>query len=232
MKSSRQSCWIISIPRLAKTVSFVTTISVLAAIAFFNACQAASDTARQLHYRVEHPVFGDIGTYTNTIEPAGHTTMIRTSVHLRVTALGVVLHREDAERTERWQDDRLVDFHGSTTINGEVIEVKGEARGDSFIITSPLGSVAAPATIRPSNPWSSGFLNSTTMMRTDTGKVEKVRISGGAAAVEKIDGTSVWTREYQVDGTIRYKVWIDRQNIPVLFTVDDGSGEIYFTLTR
>jgi hypothetical protein len=232
MKGSRQACWIISIARLAKTVSFVTTVSVLAAFAFFNTCQAASDKARQLHYRAEHPVFGDIGTYTNTIELTGDTTMIRTSVHIRVTALGLVLHREDAERTERWKDDRLVDFHGSTTINGEIIEVKGEARGESFIITSPLGSVVAPAAIRPSNPWSSGFLNSTAMMRTDTGKVEQVRISGGAAALVKIDGTSVWTRKYQVDGTIRYKVWIDPQNIPVMFTVDDGSGEISFILTR
>jgi hypothetical protein len=69
----------------------------------FNTCQAASDTARQLHYRVHHPVFGDIGTYNNTIETTGDITTVLTSVHLKVAALGVVLHREDAERTERME---------------------------------------------------------------------------------------------------------------------------------
>ncbi len=100
MKHNRQACWMISSAWLATAALSVTTVSVLASFGCFNPCLAASNMAREFHYRAQHPVFGDIGTYSNTIESAGDTTTIRTTVHLKVTALGVVLHREDAERTE------------------------------------------------------------------------------------------------------------------------------------
>ena len=230
MKDSRKTSRRTSIYRLTTVVSSVIAVGVFSASAFFNVCQAASDTARQLHYRAHHPVFGDIGTYSNTIEPSGDTTTIRTSVHLKVTALGVVLHREDAERTEQWKGDRLVYFHGITTTNGETVEIDGQAHGEAFIIISPFGNVTAPATVLPSDPSSPNFLRSTTIMRTDTGKVEQVHASGGVPTLVNIDGTNIWTRKYQIDGSIPYKIWIDRQNTPVMFTVDDDSGEISFTL--
>jgi hypothetical protein len=222
----------ILLARVANTASSLAIVSVIAAAAVFNACHADTRAARQLHYRAHHSVFGDIGTYSNTIEPGNDATTVRTSVHLNVTALGVVLHREDAERTERWKGDRLVYFHGITKTNGEAVEVKGEARGDSFMVTSPLGTITAPGTIFPSNPWSSRFIDSNMIMRTDTGKIEPVRISGGETALTNIAGTSIPTRKYQIDGTIRYKIWIDQQDIPVMFTVDDDSGEVSFSLIR
>ena len=202
------------------------------ATAFLNTCQAASDTSRQFHYRAHHSVFGDIGTYSNTVETAGDITTVLTSVHLKVAAIGVVLHREDAERTERWKAGRLVYFRGVTTTNEQVVEVKGEARGDTFSIISPFGNVTAPATVLPSNPSSANLLRSTTIMRTDTGKIEQVHISAGEPAFVNIGGTDIWARKYQIDGSIPYKIWIDQQNIPVMFTVDDDSGEVSFTLAK
>ncbi len=217
-------------PGIAALAAIAT--SFLASIVLFNACWAASDVARQLHYRARHSVFGDIGTYTNTIQPVGDTTTIRTKVHLNVSALGVVLHREDAERLERWRGDMLREFHGTTTVNGVATTVEGKAEGNFFVIVSPLGKVTAPPTIRPSNPWSSDILHSTTMMLTDTGKVEPVRVSGGDATLINIEGSDIWTQRYLIDGSLRYKVWIDRDNIPVAFAVDDASGEIFFYLVR
>jgi hypothetical protein len=222
----------ISIYRLKKIVTSVIAAGVLSASAFFNSCQAANDTANQLRYLAHHPVFGDIGTYSNTIERSGAETTIRTSVHLRVTALGVLLHLEDAERIEQWKGDRLVYFRGITTTNGKVVEVKGDALGDSFVVTSPLGRVTAPATILPSNPSSPNLMHSTTIMRTDTGKIEDVHISGGNLDFVNIGSSNIWVRKYQIDGSIPYKIWIDQRNIPVMFTVDDDSGEISFTLVR
>jgi hypothetical protein len=219
--------------RLMNIVSSAIAVGVLSASAFFNSCQGAGDTANQLHYLAHHPVFGDIGTYSNTIERSGATTTIRTSVHLKVTALGILLHLEDAERIEQWKGNRLVYFRGVTTINGKVVEVKGDAVGDSFVITSPFGNVTAPATILPSNPSSPNLLQSTTIMRTDTGKIEDVHISrGGQSTFVEINGTKILVQKYRIDGSIPYQIWIDQQNIPVMFTVDDDSGEISFTLMR
>ncbi len=207
-------------------------VSALAAGLLINTSRAASDLPRQFQYRVRHAVFGNIGTYTNTIETISGTTTVRTSVRLNVSALGVILHREDAERTERWRDDILREFHGVTTVNGVATKVDGKADGASFVIVSPRGKVVAPRTIRPSNPWSSEFLHSTTMMLTDTGEVERVRVTGGEATHITINGDWVWARKYQVEGSLTYKIWIDQQNIPVAFAMDDDSGEVSFYLTR
>jgi hypothetical protein len=219
--------------RLTKIASFVIAVGVLFASAFFNCCQGQGNTSNQFRYLAHHPAFGDIGTYSNTIERSGATMTVRTSVHLKVTALGVLLHREDAERIEQWKGDRLVYFRGITITNEKAMEVKGDALGEVFMITSPFGNVIAPATILPSNPSSPNFLNSTTIMRTDTGKIEKVHVSGGEKSVPiNVNGSTVLARKYQIDGSIPYKIWIDERSIPVMFTVDDDSGEISFTLMR
>jgi hypothetical protein len=160
-----------SLYRFTNIALSVIAVGALAASALFNSCQGAGDTAQQFRYLAHHPVFGDIGIYKNTIERSGAKTTIRTSVHLKVTALGILLHLEDAERIERWKGNRLVYFRGTTTTNGKTVDIKGDALGDSFVITSPVGNVTALAAILPSNPSSPNLFNSDTVMRTDTGEV-------------------------------------------------------------
>lgn len=192
---------------------------------------AAADT-RQLVYDVKHSVFGDIGTYTNVIESLSGTTTIKTAAHFLVKALGVGLHREDAQRVEQWQGGRLIFFHGITVKNGDTTEVSGKAEGSNFVITSPLGTITAPGSIKPANPWSSRSLDSTTMMRVDTGKVEQVRVSNDGETNVTVDGTTVPAKEYEISGSTHYKIWIDKRDIPVMFVVDDDSGQVTFTLKK
>jgi hypothetical protein len=194
---------------------------------------AAVPAAQVLRYRVKHAIYGDIGTYSNTIEQTGDITTVLTEAHFKVSLLGIVVHREDAQRQERWRGDRLVSFHGVTTKNGQRLEVRGEAHGDSFVIASPRGTFTAPADIHPANPWSANFLGSDTMMRVDTGAVEPVRISGGAETSVTINGVRLRTRQYEIDGKTRYKIWLsEAEQVPVMFSVDDDSGEVTFTLAR
>jgi hypothetical protein len=189
-----------------------------------------SAAVQDLRYRVWHSVYGDIGTYSNRIERNGDETTVLTEAHFRVALLGIELHREDSERTERWQGNRLVYFHGLTQKNGNSIELAGEARGDNFVITSPSGVVTAPAMVRPANPWSANFLATQTMMLVDTGEVVPVHVSEGVERIVKISGASVPVHEYQVEGKETYKVWLDQHNVPVMFSVDDDSGLVTFTL--
>jgi len=193
---------------------------------------ANAQAVEQLRYKVTHSIYGDIGTYTNTVQKSGNVTTIRTSVHFKVSMLGVVMHREDAERVERWQGDRLVYFDGTTDKNGKAIEVKGEAKGNAFVIQTPSGIISAPPTIHPANPWSAASLTSNTMMRVDSGKVEQVKITPGPETTVKVGSAMIPAREYTIDGSTKYKVWIDSHDRPVKFTVADNSGEVTFTLER
>jgi len=192
----------------------------------------AADGARQLVYDVKHSVFGDIGTYTNQIQTSGNDTTVTTTAHLRVSALGVSMHSEDAERTEKWQGDRLVSFQGVTKKNGDTTEISGAANGNSFVIKSPAGTVNAPATVHPANPTSLKSLQSTAMMRVDSGKVEQVKLSSGKDTTVTVNGAKVPAREYEITGSTHYKIWIDKQDVPIMFIVDDDSGEVTFTLKK
>jgi hypothetical protein len=184
----------------------------------------------QLTYRVTHSTYGNIGTYINTIEPSGGGTTVETRAHFEVKVLGVKMYNEDARRTEFWQGNRLISFSGVTSKGGGSMVVQGQARGNSFVINSPHGTITAPATVHPANPWSPNFLDSNTMMRPDDGRIEPVRISAAQPSVVDLDGRSVRARKYEVDGTTRYDVWINGQGVPVMFVVNDDSGKVTFTL--
>jgi Family of unknown function (DUF6134) len=190
----------------------------------------AAATPMQMTYRVTHSVFGNIGSYINTVEPANGATTVQTRVHFQVKMLGVNLYNEDAQRTERWQGNRLISFNGVTSKGNQSMVVRGEARGNSFVISSPQGTFTAPATVHPANPWSANFLAASTMMRPDTGKVERVSVSGGGETVVDIDGRPVRAQKYDIHGDTSYAVWLDNQGVPVMFIVDDDSGKVTFTL--
>lgn len=196
------------------------------------AAQAMAESPRELVYSVKHSVFGDIGTYSNTIETSGAVVTVKTAAHFLVTALGVGLHREDAQRVEQFQNGRLIFFHGVTVKNGETTEVKGQANGNNFVIQSPLGQITAPGSVKPANPWSKESIESNEMMRVDNGKVEKVSVSGGGETNVNIDGASTTAREYDITGATKYKVYIDSHDVPVMFVVDDDSGKVTFTLKK
>jgi hypothetical protein len=193
---------------------------------------AVAESPAQFTYRVSHAVFGDIGTYTNTVEPSRDGITVQTWAHFEVKMLGVRMYREDAERTERWQGNRLVSFRGVTDKGEGPAEVKGEAQGNNFVITSPQGTITAPASIHPANPWSASFLRSSTMMRPDSGKVEQVRVGGGQETAVKIDGATIPAMKYEVDGSTKYTVWLDRRGVPVMFLADDDTGKVTFTLAK
>ena len=208
----------------------VTRIAILAGSTA--ARPALAESPAQFVYRVNHSVFGDIGTYTNTVEPSREGITVKTHAHFEVKMLGVRVHREDAERTEHWQGNRLVSFHGVTDKGDGPMQVNGEARGNSFVITSPEGTITAPWSVHPANPWSSNFLHSNTMMRPDSGKLEQVRIGGGQETAVKLDGATVPAVKYQIDGSTKYTVWLDSRGVPVEFVVDDDTGKITFTLAK
>lgn len=193
---------------------------------------AVADSPAQFIYRVNHSVFGDIGTYSNTIEPSRDSITVKTRAHFEVKMLGVRVHREDADRTEHWQGNRLVSFHGVTDKGDGPQEVKGEAHGNNFVITSSQGTVNAPASVHPANPWSSAFLHSNMMMRPDSGKIEQVSIGSGQETAVKIDGATIPAVKYEVNGSTKYTVWLDSRGVPVMFVVDDDTGKVTFTLAK
>src|SRR5213079_1562596 len=100
-------------------------ISFLLGPALIGSMPALSASPERLVYRVQHSRYGNIGTYSNAVEKTGNVTTVTTEAHIAVSILGVVLYRQDIARQERWNADRLVSFHGVTTVNGRSYELSG-----------------------------------------------------------------------------------------------------------
>jgi uncharacterized protein DUF6134 len=201
----------------------------LTAIAL-NAMAGSAVASETLAYRVHHASYGNIGTYTNVIERRGDNTTVRSELHLTVKLLGVVVWRQEAFRSEVWGQNRLISFDGVTVTNGKRIEVHGAARGDRFVIAAPGGTVEAPASVHPSNPWSAMVLAPGAMMSTSTGEVTTVGIIGGEMQAVEIGGKTLHLRQFDIIGEKHRVVWFDANRVPVAFRTEERGAVVDFIL--
>jgi Family of unknown function (DUF6134) len=183
-------------------------------------------------YRVVHASHGEIGRYANIVDRRGKDTEVRTELHIAVTILGITAYRQDAERVERWHGERLTSFDGTTVTNGERIQVHGEARSGGFAVTTPAGTVMAPADVHPSNPWSAMVLKTDWVMSTRTGKLFHGIIEGGERKLMQLAGKSIALRQYEIVTDKHDLVWLDDQGTPVAFRTKEDGDDIDFILER
>jgi hypothetical protein len=206
-------------------------VCALCAAALFTTAPASA--ADKLVYQVQHSKYGNIGTYTNTIEKNGDATTVTTQGEIKVAILGVVLYRQNILRVEKWDGDRLVSFHGVTTVNGKPFEVNGTAEGDHFKVATPNGSFSAPLAVRMANPWSPNVLKGDMVMTPDRGILENVKVVGGNDTQVALGSRTVTAKDYEIrrtDGQKRYEVWLDDKGTPVKFDMVNAQGTVTFSL--
>lgn len=206
----------------------IVPVAWLLAVAF----AAPAAATESYEYRVVHPTYGDIGTYTNVIEHAGDDTQVTSDLHIVVRVLGIAVYRQEARRSERWQGHKLLAFDSVTVTNGEPIKVHGEARGGRFAITGPAGTVMAPADVHPSNPWSAMVLNADFIMSTRTGQVLPVHVKGGETEPVALGGTTLRLHQYEIVSDKHQFVWFDDSGTPVAFRTAEHGTPIDFVLRR
>lgn len=183
-------------------------------------------------YRVVHASHGEIGRYTNIIDRRGDHTEVRSQLHIAVSIIGITAYRQDAERVEHWQGERLTSFDGITVTNGERLQVHGEVQGGGFAIATPAGTTMAPADVHPSNPWSAMVLNTDTVMSTRTGKLFHGIIEGGERKLMRLAGKLMALRQYEIITDKHDLVWLDDQGTPVAFRTKEDGDDIDFILQR
>jgi hypothetical protein len=175
-------------------------------------------------YTVVHPIYGEIGTFTDTIDRNAQATRIESRLRVAVKLLGVVAYREESDATEIMHGDRLVSLQSVTNKDGRHLAVHGEAQGDQFMVNCTLGTFAGPGTISPSDPWVLKRTGDEVVVSTSTGKIVRVQISGGDYDKVEVNGTEVSVRHFVVSGDKRQEVWLDSREVPIKFrTIEDGT---------
>ena len=194
---------------------------------------APAGAAGTYTYTVHHPSYGDIGTYTDIVSESDGVTRIDSRLRVAVTMLGVVVYREDGDRSEIWRDNRLVSFQSVSNRNGKRIEVRGSAEKDGFVVTTPAGTFVAPANVKPSDPWAIKELGAAVMVSTKSGKIWDVAVSGGEEATVSAEGKAVETHHFHVvagSDEDKWEVWFDRAGVPVRFQSIESGELIDFIL--
>lgn len=181
-------------------------------------------------YAVRHPLYGEIGTFTDTIDRQPETMRIDGRLRIAVKFLGIVFYRQESDITAIMRDDRLVSLESVTKKDGEHLEVRGEAQGDQFVVNGTAGSFAGPATILPSDPFVLKGTGEGAMVFTDTGEIINVQVSGGDHGTVSVNGTPVSARRFIVEGYARREVWLDDRGIPVMFRIVEKGTPIDFVL--
>lgn len=208
-------------------------ISALGVCAIFSApaLHSAHAASQVLTYGVEHPTYGDIGTYTNTVSQNGTNTDVRTDLHIAVKMIGIPMFHQDATREEQWQNKRLVGFRSTTDDNGKNIEVSAKADGSNFVINSSTnGILTAPPQVHPSNPWAPFVLQTDTMMSTKTGKLSPVVVKDTGEVIVTFDGRQMRVHQWFVDDDKHQVVWIDERGVVVAFQTEEQGAAINFVL--
>lgn len=218
-------------------------IALLASICFATAwlCGAAAACAGDadqspaplvFEYHIQHPLYGDVGTYTNRITKSGDTTEVLTSVHVSVKILGAVLYQEVSNRTEHWRDGRLVGFESKTDKDGQTYDVNGKADGDAFAVTGPAGTFTAPADVQPPNPWSVDCLKSSAMLSSMSGKIFAARVIDQGTDMLSIDGQRYRTQKYEIDTDRPHTVWFNDAGVPLQIESDEEGQPVRLVLTN
>jgi hypothetical protein len=181
-------------------------------------------------YAVRHPLYGKIGTFTDTIDRNPETMRIDGRLRIAVKFLGIVVYRQESDITAIMHDDRLVSLQSVTKKDGEYLEVSGEAQGDQFVVNATAGSFVGPATSLPSDPFVLKGTGEGTLIFTDTGRIISVQVSGGDHGTVSVNGNSVSARHFIIEGVTRREVWLDNGGIPVMFRIVENGTPIDFVL--
>ena len=112
----------------------LTCVAFIGALAMGETAHAGQQT---YNYTVEHPFYGEIGTYTNTVHDADGLIQMDSQLRVEVQVLGLVVFQEDADRSEIWRGNRLLSFRSVSHKDGKRLEISGEATDKGFVVTSP-----------------------------------------------------------------------------------------------
>lgn len=215
-----------SIPMITKirSAAIAVCLSAFAASALLGAAKADDHTR---YYQVEHPRYGNIGTYAYSIDKSDGEVRTEAQLRVAITVMGFVIYRQDADQVEVFRNDTLVSFQSVTTTNGQQALTYGIAKAGRFQVTTASGVSSAPAHVLPSDPWLLKRVGTGVVVSTKSGLIEDVEVTGGETEIVLLDVGPVSTRHFHVRaGTQinKWEVWLDQYGSPVKFrSLEDGT---------
>ncbi|MFZ0695306.1 MAG: DUF6134 family protein [Alphaproteobacteria bacterium] len=209
---------------------FLPCMAFIGALAMSGMAHAGQQT---YSYTVEHPFYGEIGTFINTVHDADGLVQMDSQLRVEIRVLGIAVFQQDADRSEVWRGNQLISFRSVSHKNGERLEVSGEATDKGFVVTSPSGKTLSTANVAPSDPWAIRGLGAAVVVSTESGKIEDIEVSGGEASTVQVQGLSTPVHHFHVRTDTekdKWEVWLDEHGVPIKFRSIESDTPIDFVL--
>lgn len=196
---------------------------------------AANAASQNYHYVITHSKYGKIGAYDRVVDDAGGVIHAVSHMSIVVKVLGIVAHKEDAQQNETWRNGRLASFQCTTTTNGKLMKVSGQAQASNFVVSTPTGDITAPLDVAASDPLGFSRIGKAEVVSIKSGKVEPINVTGGEMTQVQVGGASEPARHFRVSTAAtpdKWEVWLDAHGVPLKFRSLEKGDAVDFTLSN
>jgi Domain of unknown function (DUF6134) len=176
----------------------------------------------------------DLGTHVISFKRVGPRLVVEHQVRVLVKVVFVTAYRFEADRTETWEDDRLVAFRSRTNDNGTKLDVSVARNDDGLEIHSSAIGVQKAATDAgiPGPGWNSLGARPNHVIEPDRGRVLNVTVSAAAEETLTIGGRQVKCQRVRITGDYDATLWFDASGLMVKERLKARDGSMVETVLQ
>jgi len=179
------------------------------------------------------PGTGDIGTHEVRFRRTDKGVVVEHKVRVVVKVVFVTAYRYESDRTETWEDDKLVAFRAHTNDNGDTKDVTAARVDDGLQVRGGAGSLkAAPETGVVGPAWNVlGNARPHQLIDADSGKLLNVAVSGleGSDVVTTKGGRQIICQRVRVSGQYESTMWFGPDGTLVMEKMKARDGSLIET---
>ena len=174
----------------------------------------------------------EIGYHVLSFNQDGERLTVDIDIELRVRFAFVTAYRYEHRNREQWEANQLLGFKSRTNDNGTRHRVEAERADGQLVVRGSEGKLDLPLSMLPTTYWHRNFMERTSWIDTQNGKVVESRVNARGSERIEAAGEMVEAERFEVRGDLDVDLWYhDDRWVKLGFAASDGS-RIDYRLTN
>lgn len=167
-----------------------------------------------------------VGRHDTRFEDENGALVVRSTLDLSIKVLFIEAYHYRYDAVEHWCNDQLVKLDATVNDGGTLSQVHAVPKGDGLLLTAVDGSSAVPAGTFSTNHWHPGVLDTSAVINTLTGHLNRVQL---VACTAPTPNGETGNRCVDYTGDLKARVWYDPDGRwrGLAFAGSDGSAIDY-----
>lgn len=175
----------------------------------------------------------DIGRHRLALRADGQDLLCSIDVELRVGFGPLTFYRYRHENLERWRAGRFVSFASVTDDNGTRLAARAERSADGIAVEGVDGAFTAPAEAWPTTYWYRGFLDRSSWIDTQFGRLRRSRVVRVGTERVPVGAREVLAERVRLEGELALDLWYQAGRwVGLAAALPDGSALSYRLLSE